>query len=250
MSYYNRDFFDGELATSLRSAEVMVPIVLSLIKPKSIADVGCGVGAWLSTFRLRGINDILGIEGKWIDKSKLQIPEDKLLEHDLTKPLSLKQKFDLVVSLEVGEHLPPRAARTFVRNIVSLGDVVLFSAAVPYQGGTDHINEQWPDYWKALFEEHDYVVVDCIRQHVWDNSKIDWWYSQNTLIYVKKSKLKDYPALENEYNNQNPRMLNVVHPMLFIKNSDPKTMHPKRVLKALPYAFRRGMGHIGSKIKK
>lgn len=65
---------------------------------------------------------------------------------DLTQPLSLGRKFDLCVSMEVAEHLPPSRADSFVADLVGLAPVVLFSAAVPEQGGTNHLNEQWPDY--------------------------------------------------------------------------------------------------------
>jgi 2-polyprenyl-3-methyl-5-hydroxy-6-metoxy-1,4-benzoquinol methylase len=65
----------------------------------------------------------------------------------LIQPLDLEKEFDLVVSLEVAEHLPASAADQFVNTLVKHGKKILFSAAIPGQGGQDHLNEQWPDYW-------------------------------------------------------------------------------------------------------
>jgi hypothetical protein len=70
--------------------------------------------------------------------------------------------------------------------LTRLGQVVLFSAAIPHQGGTHHVNEQWPDYWAALFERHAYTVVDAIRPRIWNDPDVEWWYAQNTLLFVHR----------------------------------------------------------------
>ena len=62
----------------------------------------------------------------------------------------MNRKFDLVLSLEVAEHLPSECAEAFVESLVNLGPVILFSAAIPYQGGENHVNEQWPEYWVGV----------------------------------------------------------------------------------------------------
>ena len=43
-----------------------------------------------------------------------------------------------------------------VATITKHGDAVLFSAAIPGQGGQDHLNEQWPEYWQKKFEVNGY----------------------------------------------------------------------------------------------
>jgi 2-polyprenyl-3-methyl-5-hydroxy-6-metoxy-1,4-benzoquinol methylase len=106
-----------------------------------VVDLGCGHGIWLETFTRHGVEDFIGVDGEWVPPEKLHFPPERFVAHRLDKPLQLGRRFDLAVSLEVAEHLPARGARQFVKNIADLAPCVLFSAAVPYQRGTDHVNE-------------------------------------------------------------------------------------------------------------
>lgn len=135
MQLYTEQFYIDQRKSSRRSANEIVPLVLELIQPKSVIDVGCGVGAWLSVFRECGIEDILGVDGNWVDKNMLEIPENRFLVFDLTTPVLMNRHFDLVVSLEVAEHLPSECAEIFIDSLTRLGPTILFSAAIPFQGG-------------------------------------------------------------------------------------------------------------------
>ena len=168
---YNAEFFERLEQPAARSARIMVPMLLDLVGPRSVVDVGCGTGAWLSVFREKGIRDVLGIDGDYVDRDRLLIPRDSFLAADLIQPLRLDRRFDLVLSLEVAEHLPDSAAVSFIKSLTRLAPVVLFAAAVPGQGGWNHLNEQWPEYWARLFDEFEFQPVDCIRDQVWDNDE-------------------------------------------------------------------------------
>ena len=139
---YNEDYYDALKEGARDSARVLVPLVLDLVDARSVVDVGCGLGTWLSVFREHGIEELLGIDGPHIDTSSLEIAPEHFVAHDLQHPLDLERHFDLVVSLEVAEHLPAACAETFVSSLVGLGPVILFSAAIPAQGGEHHVNEQ------------------------------------------------------------------------------------------------------------
>ena len=216
----------------------MVPIVLEFVQPKSVIDVGCGVGTWLSVFSELGVPDIFGVDGNWVDKRLLLIPQNFFASHDLTRPLVIGRQFDLVVSLEVAEHLPSESAEIFVDSLTSLGPVVLFSAAIPFQGGTSHINEQWPDYWAKLFNKRGYVAVDSVRRKVWQNDNVDCWYAQNILFFVNKSKLEDYPQLKKAYAITEPNQLSIVHPKLYLLRANPRNLSTNTALKVLPTIFK------------
>jgi 2-polyprenyl-3-methyl-5-hydroxy-6-metoxy-1,4-benzoquinol methylase len=140
----------------LRSAELVVPILIDLFRPRSVIDVGCGVAGWLAVFREHGVSDICGIDGAWVKAVQLKIDPGKFREIELVEPFRLERRFDLVLSLEAAEHLPLKSAPGFVESIARLGPVIVFSAAVPFQGGTNHLNEQWPDFWIKLFNECGY----------------------------------------------------------------------------------------------
>ncbi|HEY8164287.1 MAG TPA: methyltransferase domain-containing protein [Gemmatimonadaceae bacterium] len=172
-----------------------MPFVLEKTGATSVVDVGCGTGDWLRVTTELGISDILGVD--FHDGGELNIPADRYLSHDLTKPLNLGRKFDLAMSLEVGEHLPPEAAKPFVELLTSLAPVVLYSAAIPGQGGTSHLNEQWPRYWAALFTDAGYTPIDCIRRQFWENDRVVGYYAQNALLYVRADLLNRYDDLRD-----------------------------------------------------
>jgi hypothetical protein len=213
ISGYNHAFYQEQMDGSVRSAAAVVPLVLALLPVRSVCDVGCGAGTWLSVFMKHGIADVLGMDGDYVPAEYLRIPRSAFRPTDLCRPIVVGRTFDLAVSLEVGEHLPEASAEGFVRGITRLAPVVLFSAAIPNQGGQDHINEQWPDYWERLFLAQDYRVIDVLRGAVWENDDVEWWYRQNILLYVRERELANYPALQTAAaEKQPPRRL--VHPLM------------------------------------
>lgn len=227
MSEYNSAFFDEQQERSAQSAKEIVPTVVKLIQPKSVVDVGCGVGAWLSVFKDLGIKDVIGLDGSWA-RDRWQLAPDEFIDQDVGAPISLPRRFDLVVCLEVGEHVPAASAPILVESLCKLGPVVLFSAAVPLQGGVHHVNEQWQDYWSALFEKRGYVTVDGLRATFWNNRNIDWWYLQNSFLFVESSRLGDYPDLAKQ-----PSMsaLRVVHPRHYLEKARRANIGLAEVLK-------------------
>ena len=193
--HYSSAFFAERAEGSHKSSEVVVPHILSRLPVQSVVDVGCGIGSWLATFAKYGVANIHGIDGGYVDRSLLRIPRSSFAEANLEEPITPTMRFDLAVCLEVAEHLPPSSAPILVKSLTGLSDVVLFSAAPPGQGGTNHVNEQWPDYWAMLFEARGYQAIDCIRSLTWDDPEIDWWYAQNTILYATPLAIATNPDL-------------------------------------------------------
>lgn len=209
---YTTDWFRFIAASSRRSAELILPIVLAHFEIVSALDVGCGTGTWLAALRQLGVEDVTGIDGDYVDRELLEIPVEQFVPRDLSEPFDLGRTFDLVISLEVAEHLPPHAAEDFVASVVRHAPVVLFSAAIPKQGGTDHTNERWPDYWAGLFDAHGFAAVDAIRPRIWADDEIQFWYAQNTILYVRANEV---PASLRPYVVENLAALSIVHPRQF-----------------------------------
>ena len=228
ISYNDKTF--GMREDSLESARVIAPLIIDLINPKSVIDIGCGNGEFLSVFKKNDIEDIFGVEGEWANKKNLRIPQECFMQTNLEKPLKLDKKFDLVVSLEVAEHLPESAARTFVETLTNLGPVVVFSAAIPFQNGVHHINKQWPSYWAKLFRERDYVPIDNIRKKIWGNENVSFWYSQNILMFVKKEYLKGNKKLQEGFEQTEESALSMVHPKLYL----PKAKRDNVLVRMVP----------------
>lgn len=212
MSRYSAEWYEGLASGSRSSADVVVPLIMGLVAPASVVDVGCGVGAWLATFAEHGVDDYLGVDGDDVEPELLQIPRERFRVHDLTEPLDLGRRFHLALSLEVGEHLPERSAAAFVESLVALAPVVVFSAAIPAQPGEHHVNPQWPGWWADLFGAHGYLAVDCLRRHIWDDRRVEWWYAQNALVYADPATLAARPQLRRERELMGGAPLSLVHP--------------------------------------
>jgi SAM-dependent methyltransferase len=181
---YDKNFYNTIENGSLRSARIIVNILFDKYHPRSVIDVGCGTGAWLKIWQDSGVN-IFGVEGDWVEDKMLLVSKDNILKTDLSKKLILQEKFDLVVTMEVAEHLPPASADIFIQSLTSFADRVVFSAAVPGQGGKNHLNEQWPKYWADIFAKYGFGVDDSIRYQIWEDENIEWWYRQNILVFEK-----------------------------------------------------------------
>jgi SAM-dependent methyltransferase len=214
-AHYGGDFYKTMEDTNLSSARAVVPLVLRYVQPTSVLDVGCGQGLWLRAFMEEGVSDVRGYDGEYVERDKLQIPKETFIGTDLEQPLTLDRTFDLAVSLEVGEHLSDASSRIFVKNLTDAAQVVLFSAAIPGQGGVHHINEQWPAYWEERFAEVGYVPIDCLRWYLWNDTRVSFFYAQNIMFYVKKDALDTYPKLKEEYERGHTRALALVHPQLY-----------------------------------
>jgi methyltransferase family protein len=210
---YTSKFFEWLRPCSLASAREIVPLLLELIPNiNSVIDIGCGDGTWLSVFTQFGVKETVGVDGAYVAPDELQFPASGFICHDLATRFHSERRYDLVLCLEVAEHLPAQSAADLVEGLTMLGDMVVFSAAVPGQEGTEHVNPQFPEYWAKLFGQHHFAPVDCIRRRVWNNPNVCYWYAQNTIVYVKQNTLAQYPKLQADVT---VTPLAMIHPCLF-----------------------------------
>jgi SAM-dependent methyltransferase len=211
---YKDNFFEYHLQDSISSAEEIIPLVLKFIQPTSVIDIGCGIGTWLTVWKKYGLKNIRGVDGAYIDENSLLIPIEEFKVFDLEQGYSSDEKYDLVTCLEVAEHISESSAKNLIHSLCKLSDVVLFSAAVPGQEGTLHINEQYPTYWINLFKQNEYIPIDCLRQTLWANKKVSFWYKQNIMFFVKQENISHYDKLKEEAQNTNIDFINIIHPEL------------------------------------
>jgi len=186
---YDDDFFDYISLGSRRSAAVVAPMILKMFPAQSVCDIGSGRGAWLVEWQRAGVASYLAVDGDYVDLRKLMIPAERFVTKDLTKAFDLGRTFDLVTSLEVGEHIAPEATAVFVDNLCRHSDAILFSAATPGQGGTFHVNEQTHEFWRQRFCERGYRTFDLVRPKVMSQRQIEPWYRYNTLFFARGAAL-------------------------------------------------------------
>ncbi|NKB87390.1 MAG: hypothetical protein GKS06_04125 [Acidobacteria bacterium] len=216
MAHYDSAFYANRHASTGSPAKR----ILSLLEghfgaPRSVFDLGCGVGTWLSAAsELWATEEILGIEGPWVKDEELVIPSDRILRFDLSREpdLGLSDRFDLAMCLEVAEHLPQASGPWLVDELTRRSALILFSAAVPGQGGVNHVNEAWPSYWRALFEARGYHALDVLRPQIWNDDSIPFWYRQNAIIFAGPERLE-----RGQSPDATGPALDIVHPVLFAR---------------------------------
>ena len=184
---YTDEFYRQMQRQSHDAAAAVLPILQRHFTIQSAVDFGCGQGVWLAEFIRAGIADIMGVDGNWVRPESLEIPRACFSCADLAKPIQLQRRFDLALCLEVAEHLSAADADQLVASLVSHADVILFSAAIPYQPGTHHVNCQWPAYWADKFSANGFVAYDLFRAELWDMPDLAFHFRQNMLLYVRGS---------------------------------------------------------------
>jgi len=190
---YDALFYEYQREGSARSARALLPHVIDALGAGSVLDVGCGAGAWLGAYVSLGVTDHLGVDGDYVDRSMLLVALGKFLPRDIAVPFDLGRQFDLAQCLEVGEHVPTAASAKLVDNIVRHSRRALFSAAVPGQGGEEHVNEQPYAFWRKLFAERGYRLFDFVRPRIQDDDRIESWYRYNVLFFCRDDAIGELP---------------------------------------------------------
>lgn len=240
---YDQAWHDVYGPGTTASAKAILAFVQTVLKPKSLVEIGCGHGHWLAVARELEIADVLGIDGPWTEPDRLCVPKKFFRGADLGQKLDLGRTFDLVLSAEVAEHLPAAQADQFVDNICRAGQVVLFGAAIPLQGGFKHVNEQWPSYWIAKFKARGYRPFDLIRPIFWGDRSIHYYYRQNLLIFAHQaaaSVITQLTTLQSEFAREK-EPLDLVHPEKFAVVANYEAISLERLLPQLPGAVLRAL---------
>ena len=213
---YSHDFYAMH---AQHAADVIVSLVADWLAPRSVLDVGCGVGVWLARWQQDGA-DVLGLDGDYLDRATLLVGEDQFRAVDLEQTFDMGRTYDLVESLEVAEHIAAEHADTFVDSLARHGDAILFSAAIPNQPGEFHVNCRWPSFWAEKFAARGFEAFDIIRPRIWTDESIVWWYRQNTVIYARGDALA-----QARRRPERPFPLDLVHPRWYLDKSVKYPLH-------------------------
>ena len=186
---YDSAYFDYGESIKIPSAPAIADFIVREFNPSSVVDVGCGTGVYLEQLRSRGV-EVLGIEHAQAALERSRIGRGLILDHDLRQPLAIDRRFDLAISFEVAEHLGPEYATLFVQSLCALSDTVLFTAAVPGQGGVGHINEQPLEYWISLFWQFGYgldITRTARLRHEFAEANAPYWLRYNLAVFLRSS---------------------------------------------------------------
>lgn len=154
--------------------------------PKRAVDLGCGNGRYCSIFSSYGWPSVCGYEGT-LDVDKLGVYEN-ICYSDLSKPVGKilnSLKYDFVLSLEVGEHIPKQYEQIFINNVCEFvkKDLVL-SWAIPGQKGMGHVNERSNEYIIQQFEERGLIFWKKMSDGLRKRSSLKWF--KNTIMVFRR----------------------------------------------------------------
>lgn len=232
---YGSRFFNNIDPGSHSSASVILSILKEFLAISSAIDIGCGTGRWVrsleSVFQAQA-SRIVGMDGAYTRAWHASL-QNRFIYADLNVPLGLEERFDLAMSLEVAEHLNESRATGFVDDLCRLSSVILFSAAIPGQDGTGHVNEQWPDYWQKKFEGNNFLMFDPVRPRVWLDENVEPWYAQNIFIFVHCDETELIGRLKSFRIEENDWRLRLIHPGIF-RMAACESCGAGRLLRAVP----------------
>jgi SAM-dependent methyltransferase len=237
---YDQSFYDEQFEGSLSSARVVAGHLAKVWRPMSVIDIGCGRGAWLAAWAELGSTQLVGVDGPWNSQAQMRHSAIEFRSANLEQLLEADEHFDLAMSIEVVEHLSPAAGEAVVETLTRCADAVLFSAAVPGQGGVDHVHERYPSYWGARFRERGYRVHDAIRPALWADVRVMPWHRANAFVFVRPG--HPLGAAGPELNDL--AFMDAIHPWLY-ERSRLNAAGFRDVLRELLPSLRRALGRRG-----
>ncbi len=147
--------------------------------PETLLDVGCGPGHLVRLSRSMGV-EAVGVDQFASDNMWLACEDLTCLKH--LPPV------EAVICWEVAEHIESKHADHLCDLLVgATQQYLLFSAAIPNQGGSGHVNEQPHTYWEIKLSrrglELDVMLTSHLRRVFTDIASRAWWYGQNIMAF-------------------------------------------------------------------
>lgn len=188
---YDARYYDYVDRLAAEAAPTMAASLLEMFAPATVVDVGCGTGAFLAEMQRRGAR-VHGLEYSDAGVARTRAKGLGVSQFDLgsdVRPDLPHAQFELVTSFEVAEHLPAQLADRYLDTLVSLGRRVVMTAAVPGQGGLNHVNEQPNEYWIEHFARrgfrHQPALTRQLRERWSAGMREQKWYADNVLVFFR-----------------------------------------------------------------
>lgn len=189
---YSRDFHKSIENDEYPQAVRLASYIKNYMRPSKFIDFGCSTGLYLREMQIQ-IPELESV-GYEFSKDAVDMALCKnVIEFDLTKKLDIDKKENtLGLCLEVLEHIDDSNWLPVLKNLSSLCDTIIFSAAVPGQGGTGHINCRNKIDWIYRFHTLGWIVDLDKTKHILEvmtNGYHMGWFSFNAMVLVNGSRI-------------------------------------------------------------
>lgn len=177
-----RGFWGEEEATTMHAFDpVLCGKIITVCQPyKTIVDIGCGNGAYVSALHKAGYS-VVGYDGS---PATPIITKGRCSVMDFSNPVDIGL-YDVVLSLEIGEHIPQQYESVFIDNIISaVRHLLILSWAIEGQGGTGHVNCRNNDYIISAIEAKGLVFDPVLSAELRQGVFLPWF--ANTIMVFKK----------------------------------------------------------------
>lgn len=205
---YNDAFFEKYLSRKqyIYDHRKIANAIYKSLQPKSVIDVGCGSGQILYWLRRKNrfvpIQDRVVVRGfeKSVSATRFwpKSVKDYIQIADCTEILPRSNVADVVICVEVAEHITEDSSPQLINNLCALSqNFIVFSAAPPGQGGIGHINEQIWDFWEEKFLSNGWIEdisktnefraaidLDLVNLVLGRKRRVSPWYRSNIRILI------------------------------------------------------------------
>ena len=208
-SLYGPGFHDRRTPGSVRSAEIIMPMLIHQFEPVSVVDVGCGVGAWLSVVEAHGGIAVMGVDGPWVSMDDFALAEDCFVECDLGSQTRASTEGSTCASALRWQNICRLNARGPLSRC-SADWRTSSCSRLPFPG-----REAWAMSTSSGSRTGRGSFAERIRSarfgasSDWDNDDVDAWYRQNLLVFVRDAE-------------DDVAMMDVVHPVFVERGLDGK----------------------------
>lgn len=173
--------YDNGLGTALLN-------LLPYLHVRTIADLGCGPGWYVAMLRRNGY-DVQGYDGNPAveEMSSLFFEDGFYCQNvDLTEELEAEEPFDMVISLEVGEHIPERWESIYIDNLTrNARSYILMSWAVEGQPGDGHVNGRSNEYVINQMKSRGYTINWPVSRYLRKSASL-WWFKNTIMLFERR----------------------------------------------------------------